>query len=197
MKRAITAWLVPMLLTLLLAATALAGDWKKGDRLEVEWKGKWYKAQIVAEGDDASKTAGKYKIHYDGYETSWDEWVTEGRMRKLGANAKAAAWKARDSVQVLWKGSWYAATILEVQGDKYKIHYDGYESSWDEVVGADRVRAASAWKKGDAVDVKWKGAWYPAEILEVKGASFRIHYVGYESSWDEDVTRDRIRTRSK
>lgn len=43
--------------------------------------------------------------------------------------------------EVFWKGRWYAASILKAVGpDTYKIHYTGYESSWDEVVGSARMR---------------------------------------------------------
>lgn len=43
------------------------------------------------------------------------------------------------------------------------------------------------------IEVDWKGSWYPAEILEQDGDKYFIHYLGYDSSWDEWVTGDRIR----
>lgn len=43
-------------------------------------------------------------------------------------------------VQVQWQGQWYPATILKVNGDKYLIHYDNYDSSWDEWVTTDRLK---------------------------------------------------------
>lgn len=47
--------------------------------------------------------------------------------------------------QVLWKGRYYAATVIGLAGaDKYKIHYNGYESSWDEVVGPSRMSGFGA-----------------------------------------------------
>ncbi|MDB4998208.1 MAG: hypothetical protein JWM74_5640 [Myxococcaceae bacterium] len=53
----------------------------------------------------------------------------------------AVAFKVGAHGQVLWKGTWYAASIIGIAGtDKYKIHYDGYESSWDEVVGPSRMK---------------------------------------------------------
>jgi hypothetical protein len=51
-------------------------DVKPGDRIEVEWEGTWWKAEVVEiKGDFAF-------IHYDGYGSEWDEWVTRERMRK-------------------------------------------------------------------------------------------------------------------
>jgi hypothetical protein len=57
------------------------------------------------------------------------------------AAAVDVGFKAGAKGQVLWKGTWYSASILAVTApDKYKIHYTGYESSWDEVVGPSRMR---------------------------------------------------------
>ena len=40
----------------------------------------------------------------------------------------------------MWKNKWYKSEILEVSGDKYKVHYDGWDSKWDEEVDATRIR---------------------------------------------------------
>jgi hypothetical protein len=57
-----------------------------------------------------------------------------------GAAGKAA-YKVGDKVTVEWKGSNYPAAIIAVAGkDSYKIHYDGYAASWDEVVGPARIK---------------------------------------------------------
>ena len=40
--------------------------------------------------------------------------------------------------------------------------------------------------------VEYQGAWFPAEILQVKDGKFLIHYVGSDARWDEWVTKDRI-----
>lgn len=36
---------------------------------------------------------------------------------------------------------WYKSTLLEVNGDKFKIHYDGWADTWDEEVDGNRIRA--------------------------------------------------------
>lgn len=43
-------------------------------------------------------------------------------------------------VEVNWKGRWYKATILQTVKNDYKIYYDGYAASYDEVVPASRIR---------------------------------------------------------
>jgi hypothetical protein len=46
-----------------------------GDAVMVEWNGKWYPSHVIA----ADKN--KWKINYDGWESSWDEWVTDARIK--------------------------------------------------------------------------------------------------------------------
>ncbi len=66
------------------------------------------------------------------------------------------------------------------------------------------VQAECKYRKGQNVDVVWKGKWYDAKILKVtvkkvpvKGdrCHYKIHYNGWSSSWDETVTHSRIRNK--
>ncbi|HLJ12559.1 MAG TPA: BON domain-containing protein [Planctomycetaceae bacterium] len=50
--------------------------------------------------------------------------------------------------------------------------------------------------KIERVKVEWQGTWYPAKILETNESEFLIRYDGYDNSWDEWITRDRIRFRT-
>ncbi len=56
------------------------------------------------------------------------------------SNSKEEGLKVGDVVEVEWNGSWYKANILEVNEGKYKIHYEGYDATSDEVVGMERIR---------------------------------------------------------
>lgn len=115
----------------------------------------------------------------------------------------ASACSAGDKAQVEWKGSWYPATVLKVNGDQCFIHYKGYGSNWDEWVGPGRIKLAgasapaaapaAAHSDGDSVQVLWKGTWYPAHVIGVKGSQLKIHYDGYDNSWDEWVGPNRYR----
>ena len=42
-------------------------------------------------------------------------------------------------------------------------------------------------------EVEWHGEWWAGRVLERKEGRFRIHYLGYASSWDEWVGPERIR----
>jgi len=46
-------------------------------------------------------------------------------------------------------------------------------------------------------EVEWKGTWFPAKIVKKEKDRWLIHYVGYESEWDEWVGKDRIRFQEK
>jgi hypothetical protein len=48
------------------------------------------------------------------------------------------------AVVVEWSGKWWDAHVLEVIGENaWQIHYDGWASNWNEVVGPDRIRDRS------------------------------------------------------
>lgn len=156
----------PVLLAALLLALCLPAckeQYRVGDFVWVEWDGREYPAYIIEK-----KGAARFRVHYDGYDARWDEDVTldrvKGRVkgpvapppppekvaRLTGAGPKSSAgtatvapYKPGDRVRVLWRGSRYMATIVAVVApDKYLVHYDGYESAWDEAVAADRIEAA-------------------------------------------------------
>lgn len=56
--------------------------------------------------------------------------------------ASSSSFAVGDDVDVEWKGSWYPANVMEVKPQgRYKIHYQDYDSSWDEVVAPKRIRA--------------------------------------------------------
>jgi hypothetical protein len=108
-------------------------------------------------------------------------------------------------VRVRYNSTWYDGQVLKRAGpSSWEVSYDGWDSSWNEVVGPSRLapregaaprREASpkALVVGQAVDVLYNTVWYPATVLSVGPASARIHYTEYSDSWDEDVGWDRLR----
>lgn len=51
--------------------------WKKGEKVEIYWAGKWLKGNIV----EPINKEGKIKIHWDNYADTWDEWVKPVRIQ--------------------------------------------------------------------------------------------------------------------
>jgi len=102
-----------------------------GQRLEVLYKGKWYKAKSIdADGD-------QLKVHYANYQDSWDEWVGPERVRPY----QPAQFAQGDKVDVLWDrdGKWYHATVRDAWYGLHLIKYDD-DSSEDEWVGPQAIR---------------------------------------------------------
>jgi len=52
-----------------------------------------------------------------------------------------------------------------------------------------------SWKPREEVEVEWRGSWWPAVILDRRGARWLVHYEGYGDDWDEVVEPQRIRER--
>jgi hypothetical protein len=129
------------------------------------------------------------------------------------------AYDVGDHVLVEWEGKEYPAVIVEVPGPgKVKVHFDGFDEIWDEVVPRNRIKArvtgkvpipdppdkvrrtaleaakTNEHKIGDRVRVQWHGYDYPAVIVGIVGPErYRVHFEGYGSEWDQNVGRDRIR----
>lgn len=104
---------------------------RAGQRIEVLWKGKWFKAKsLAAEGD-------RLKVHYVGFQDAWDEWVSPDRVRPY----QPAQYAAGDAVEVLWKdGVWYPARVLRGTYGVHLVRYDGYDASADEWVSPQQIR---------------------------------------------------------
>ena len=51
----------------------------------------------------------------------------------------------------------------------------------------------TAFSLGQQVKVEWEGSWWDALIREIHDGKYFIHYVGFDSSWDEWVDDSRIK----
>lgn len=200
-----------LVVSYLMAPTGAFAAYEPGQTCEVEWHGQWWPASVV-------KVKGEFHhIHYTGWEAKWDEWVTVDRMRAAGIIKAAPAGstdnssiKVNDKVQVEWGKKWWAAEVLKVENGKYFIHYTGWEARWDEWVTSERIRSTAvafnpakpvnaptkdgAFKVGDKVKVEWGNQWWAAEVQQVGDGKYFIHYTGWDNSWDEWVTSERIRS---
>ena len=54
---------------------------------------------------------------------------------------------------------------------------------------------SGTWSPRDEVEVEWQGSWWPAVVMEKRGARWLVHYEGYTDDWDEVVAGERIRER--
>jgi hypothetical protein len=101
------------------------------------------------------------------------------------------------SLRVFWGDKLWDARVRERDGDFQLVTYPGWPSYWDEWILSDRVAttASPSAGAGAAVQVEWRGRWYPATVLKRTSKRALIHYDGYDSSWDEWVGPARLRKR--
>ncbi len=137
-----------------LALTACKRAPTIGDHVLVDWENNDYPAMVIE-----APSPTKFKVHYDGYDTVWDEVVSKEKIRglvegpvvvheppaKVRAKAMKAAqtnvYKLNDHVRVEWHGQIYPARVTGIVGqEKYRVSYDGYGHEWDEIVGLARIQ---------------------------------------------------------
>lgn len=148
----------------LLLPTGCKRPYRVGEHVLVEWEEgspNLYPGYIV---ERISET--RYRIHFDGYDTRFDADVSVDRIRgrvtgpvvappppkhvarvvglprepDAGAALVVNPYKVGDRLRVRWRGSVYAAYVLEVVAkDRVLVRYEGHESAWDEVVPLERI----------------------------------------------------------
>jgi len=105
-------------------ATVLAQAPRKSDpeisrRVEVRSEGAWYKARII----DAR--AGRFRVHYYGWEDSDDEWVRPSQIR----NSKNPRNAVNNRLASTWEERWSSTPAIETDRDAWLIHY--VDDVWD------------------------------------------------------------------
>lgn len=113
-----------------IATTAGSAKPRQGEHVEVKTEGAWWKARILDSGRQG------LRVHYYGYETADEEWVTPDRVRSV----QARTFPVGAAVQAIWKREWYPATVLKVADGLHLVHYDGYADTWDEWIDATRIK---------------------------------------------------------
>ena len=81
-----------------------------------------------------------------------------------------------------------ATARVETQNTVYIVGPTGWS-----VRPEDHPFNVQIFEPGQAVKVEWQGSWWDAIIRERRNSDYLIHYVGFESSWDEWVNPNRIR----
>ena len=132
-----------------------------GSDLTVLWKKKEWKARVLKEVE------GFHYITYPGYDSKWDEWVAVNRIVGPYDEVMRAP-----KVSVLWGNKWYPSVVLGRNGSKYKIHYTGEDTSWDEWVEAERIRDLPASWQVPTEDRKTQSK----DTVELKRASCEGRY---------------------
>lgn len=92
-----------------------------------------------------------------------------------------------------WGGKYWRVEATPVRPGTFQIHYVGWSSQWDETVGCDRLSRNSGSANAQApLWIEWQGAFYEGSIVREEREGTRIHYKGYDASWDEVVAPSRL-----
>lgn len=78
-------------------------------------------------------------------------------------------------------GNYYAATVKEISGTKYKIHFDAYEASNDTLV--ESVSLVRGGRPGDKIIVVAMQGTYYGTIEQVLNTSYKVKYDGYPEQY--------------
>lgn len=156
----------------LVSALLLLGcnkPYRVGEYVWVEWEeGAYYPAYIVQR-----KSESRFRVHFDGYETRWDEEVTLDRIRGRIDGGPVAPPPPPKKVQ----------RVRELGGEKVAPQ-------------GSAPPPVSTYKEGDKLRVRWRGSVYKATVISVvKSDQVLVHYDGLESAWDEIISVDRIVTK--
>ena len=111
-------------------------------------------------------------------------------------------------------GNTYTGVITDIQGNKYKIKYEGYDfDAWltlDQFTvtqgtatppsnaNTNATKQSTTFKVGDKVEARDNvGNWLPAQVLETDPTKgYKVHYIDYSDYWDAWVGNDRMRATS-
>jgi len=101
-----------------------------GERVEAFSDDQWYKAYLI------DKRPGSFKVHFYGYESNDDQWVSIDKIR----TAHLLQYPIGSKVMVEWKKEWYPALVVDVKGGSHLVTYTGYGHEWDEWVATNRIK---------------------------------------------------------
>lgn len=181
------------------------------DDIQVAWKGKfrlesldiyqglaWWSAIVVDKSDGL-----RYKIHYPGWDSRWDEWVHRDRLRwtidqdlqtKIGPNDDGTLLllytsPGGPSFQKIW---WLCSLLAFINRGLCAQQYQPeHESNMKRLIKQCSLYAVEIWCCGSNVP----GAWLEAKVRKVKGQKYCVGRV--LSSGALWVDRERVRLSPK
>lgn len=103
----------------------------RGSWVMVDWKDSLYVARVQRVEDNFMY------VTYPGWPPYTSEWVTSRRIQGKVAEARQTN---TGSLLIEWQGRWFPGSIVRQNGDRYYIHYAGYDDTWNEWVGPERIR---------------------------------------------------------
>lgn len=76
------------------------------------------------------------KILFSGFDPVWSEWRDYADLKDIDLKI----YPVGSQIMVEWDKKWYKASVLKNDGVFHLVHYEDFESNWDEWVAADRIK---------------------------------------------------------
>jgi hypothetical protein len=164
-----------------------------GDKVELKInEGMWQKG-VVSENPPEGMLRVKCEEYVDpsgSYTRAGGVYMVHGkgdiRHAVRQANQNTNQFKRGDKVEAFDAGKWHNATILELKGTGYLIHWDGYSSTYDAIVSAANVRnrtgvatnedPGGSPKMSGSLPVLW-GTHWAIKSMTKKGAPVKDYWV--------------------
>jgi hypothetical protein len=125
----------------------VASRFQPGDAVDISFHGTWYPGRVLGVVGPE-----RWEVGYESYDSDWNLLVGPDRIRARQAAQDAPPSAGRVvtdvrelepgmTVSVQWHNGWFPAIVRSVAPDgQVRIGYVGYDASWDETVGLDRIR---------------------------------------------------------
>jgi len=169
-----------------------AGDYEIGDWVRAPHDDRMAPARILGVRGKGPKQGLPKELYVEffDYATVSAAWVDRTATNALDFTT----WPVGTALRVTWANKIYDAKVTAVDDGFMRITYPGYDAKWDEWITTRRVVGlAGQADKRKALQVKWKGNWYPAHLNEKRDGQWCISYDGFGADWDECVGKDRVR----
>ena len=173
-------------------AEGVGGGFEIGDWVRAPHNDKMAPARILGVRGSGGKRGLPKELYVEffDYATVSAAWVDRTATNALDFTT----YPVGTALRVTWGNKVYDAKVTAVEDGFMRITYPGYEAKWDEWITTRRVVGlAGQPDKRKALQVKWKGNWYPAHLNEKRDGKWCISYDGFGSDWDECVDKDRVR----
>ena len=96
--------------------------------------------RVVAASENESQ---EYDVAFFTYAQKKVRRYNESEMQSSQRGFKQSTLEEQSNCKVKWRGQWYPAVVINEANDRWFIHYVNDDDSWDEWVGANRIRFPS------------------------------------------------------
>lgn len=148
--------------------------------------------EMASEVKDAMKFRERQLNAYGTYGLDGDKTI----ISKVSGKTDRTVEELGNYVFALYGGQWQVARITGKINGEYECEFYWYSDKVTKRLPVDQTRQFHfvPFKTGTDVKIEFEKEWYDGTIVKSDGDFYYVTYKGYDSSYNEWVTYDRIRT---